>query len=131
MNQRPDQRAVTQQEIQDDFLGHVYTMVGYWAREERVRSVRGRLEGLVHSIFCYLDGVSGSSPCPFEIVNTLSAADLAMELEDNPDHRHYPVQELPDDIITVHGGQMLHEMWGKFMRSVDRAEKGASDESTT
>ena len=55
----------TKEQIQDELFSAVQMMSEYWAetelRPER-DTVRQRMDGLVHSIFCIFDGVSASMP---------------------------------------------------------------------
>lgn len=44
----------TAREIRDQFFAHIESMVDYWDRQDL--PCKGRLEGLVHSIFCMIDG---------------------------------------------------------------------------
>jgi hypothetical protein len=71
-------RSMTVEEMRRLFLGHLRKLVSYWAttdltrpefRDElaQVGETRFRLNGLVHSILCTLDGVSGSMPA-FDLV---------------------------------------------------------------
>ena len=55
----------TKEQIQDELFNAIQMMSEYWAetelRPER-DTVRQRMDGLVHSIFCIFDGVSCSMP---------------------------------------------------------------------
>lgn len=55
----------TKEQIQDELFDAVQMMAEYWA-ETKLRpehdTVRHRMDGLVHSIFCIFDGVSASMP---------------------------------------------------------------------
>lgn len=55
----------TKDEIQEELFNAVQAMSEYWAEVElrpEEDTVRYRLNGLVHSIFCIFDGVSASMP---------------------------------------------------------------------
>lgn len=100
--------------MQDEFLSALNSKVRYWAKEARTPDVTEKLQGLVHSILVYLDGHSGDSRCGFEIVPCGTATDKEVAEEEGSDYA--PVQELPEGIVTIHGGDALHEAWGQFMR---------------
>lgn len=60
-------RELTDDEVREQFLRHVWTMIGYWASEPWSNvpegySNRQRLEGLAHSILTTIDGSSAGIP---------------------------------------------------------------------
>lgn len=55
-------REKTLEEMQKEFLSHVWTMIDWWDKETRVSSPREKLEGLAHSILTAIDGESAAVP---------------------------------------------------------------------
>lgn len=103
-------RRMTQEEVQDEFLDHLWGIVHYWDALESLpndppMTQRRRLEGLVHHILVTLDGVCDGMPA-FEIYPNSHPDDE--EHCKKEDRDWWPVL---DDEITVHGGSMLHELW--------------------
>ncbi len=55
-------RQTTSEEIQDLFIGHLWAQIHYWAQEERARTVKEKLSGLVFTLLGTLDGASPDMP---------------------------------------------------------------------
>ena len=51
-------RAKTAAELRDEFMDMCRGAVGYWAEPGLDRDCTGRLQGLLHSILCIIDGVT-------------------------------------------------------------------------
>ncbi len=52
-------RELTTDEVRENFLNQVVTVINYWATVGSEEDIRGRLSGLAHSILVILDGGSG------------------------------------------------------------------------
>lgn len=48
-------REYTREEVEEDFLNHVWNIINYWKRESRA-SEEEKIEGVAHSILVALDG---------------------------------------------------------------------------
>lgn len=109
--------AKTAEEIRRDFMDTLRALADYWAGKggsnvPGERTCHERLQGLVHSVLCIFDGVSGGLPA-FDIV-----------ARPHPDDKAYHIAEGEDWIEdgTVINDTMLHEFlyvagredgWGK------------------
>jgi hypothetical protein len=94
-------RARTPEELRDDFMNTCRALADYWASDAvQDRTCHGRLSGLVHSILCIFDGVSGGMPA-FDITAS-----------PHPDDKEYHRSEGEDWIEpgTVINDCMLHEL---------------------
>ena len=88
------------EELRRDMLFHFRHMVVYWDAHPGM-SPRDKLSGLLHSILCYIDGVSGSSPCAFDLV-----------CRPHPDDKQFNIDEgdrWVQDGDVINAGLMLHE----------------------
>ncbi len=101
-------REYTEDEVRQQFLEHVWHNLEYWLHEERAATTRDKMEGLVHSIFCVLDGCSMGlpgfivAPCPHEDDEEFNRANGESWFPSN-----YPLDEqIKSDI-----GGCLHELW--------------------
>jgi hypothetical protein len=93
-------RAKTPEEIRSDFLDTCRALADYWATVPNEATCHGRLSGLLHSILCIFDGVSGG----------LTAFDIVAS--PHPDDKEYHQAEGEDWIEpgTVINDCMLHEL---------------------
>lgn len=92
--------ARTPDDLRDDFIHQCKAMVDYWA-EEPVES-REQLSGLLHSILCIIDGVSGGFPVALDLV-----------CRPHPDDKAYMQAEGEDwieDGTVINESSMLHEL---------------------
>jgi hypothetical protein len=106
-------RARTAQELRDDFMDTCRDLADYWASPQVPRETcHERLQGLLHSLLCLIDGVSGEWPA-FDLV-----------ARPHPDDKAYHQAEGENWIEdgTVINDTMLHELlyvagrpdrWGK------------------
>lgn len=89
-------------------LDHLDTLAGYW--EKVPGDARHKIRGLVFSILCMLDGVSGSMP-GFRVFPSCDPSDPDY-LKAEGENWHPPNEDcgpLLNEITTV----MLHEEWSK------------------
>jgi hypothetical protein len=94
-------RAITADELQRDFLEDCRGLVDYWAGPNVDRaSCYERMQGLLHSFLCIIDGVSGEMPA-FDLV-----------ARPHPDDKAYHQAEGENWIEdgTVINDTMLHEL---------------------
>lgn len=113
MTDKPDEpRAHTQEEMQDLFLNQIAAYVNYWARvdiqpNKGETEAHARLSGLAFSILGILDGVTELPS--FEIVPVPAEGDREFLIEEG--ENYWPPSELPENVTTIHGGSMLHELY--------------------
>jgi hypothetical protein len=57
-------RVFTKEEVLNDFMDGIRSLVDYWSSEDYVkdRDQRYRLQGLAHSILTLIDGLSSDNP---------------------------------------------------------------------
>ena len=55
-------RAYREEECRKELIQHFETIVDYWENESRAITSKEKLDGLLHSILCVFDGVSGFMP---------------------------------------------------------------------
>jgi len=55
-------RELTDDEVKERFLRHIWTMIDYWAAEDRAPSSREKLSGLAHSLLAAIDGCAMALP---------------------------------------------------------------------
>ena len=89
-------REKTIEEVQRDFLGHVWDMIDYWEKESRAETPRAKLEGLAHSLLAALDGCSMELP-GFAVIPNPHPDDKAWCIERGEDW-------YPDDVDI--GGEL-------------------------
>lgn len=97
-------REYTKEEMRSEFIAFVNSMVSHWSRgssEEEARKIRG----VVHSILCGIDGVSGSLGCGYNLVPAGTECDkhFFQENEEN----YYPTTDTEDKAIN--SNFMLHD----------------------
>lgn len=93
--------AKSPEEVRDDFMNTCRSLADFWAGDGAAgKSCQERLQGLLHSILCIFDGVSGGLPA-FDIV-----------ARPHPDDKEYHRSEGEDWIEpgTVINDTMLHEL---------------------
>ncbi len=111
-------RQFTQEEVQEKFLNHLWDLVKYWETVEstpiptdpnpKPKTTRDRLEGLAFSILAMLDGCAVTMPA-FEIYPAPHPEDKQYCKDNKEDW--WPQLE---DEVTVHGNEMLHDLWSPF-----------------
>lgn len=96
-------REYTVDEIRDQFLDHVRSLIKYWEIDSRAISTRDKLDGLAFSILSALDGSSANLP-GFIVAPNPHPDD--MDYHKSQDVNWYPqAPEVPGDI-----GGCLHEL---------------------
>jgi hypothetical protein len=100
-------REYMQKEIQTLFLDHIRSNVNYWNRQTD-RDSLGKLNGLAFSILAMLDGCSCGIPA-FEIIPVSHPKDKDFQIASG--ENYFPEFRLPKEVVTVHGGAMLHELF--------------------
>ncbi len=94
-------RELTEDEVRDNLLEHIWDMVDYWTDESRVTDTREKMAGLAFSILTVLDGESGNMP------GFLVAA---QPHEDDKEYRRKEGENwYPTEIKDI--GGCLHERW--------------------
>jgi len=113
-------RCYTPEEIREMFLSQCASMVDYWLNESREPSTRGKMEGLLHSVFAALDGCTMGlpgfivAPCPHE--------------SDKEYHKDQGENWFPqNDSAKIKGdiGGDLHHTWAKY----GKRKPGEADEA--
>lgn len=63
MNIHEDEsREYTEDEVRENLLSYIWTMISYWKDEARKPDTQGKLEGLAFSILTALDGCANGVP---------------------------------------------------------------------
>jgi hypothetical protein len=96
-------REYTRQECVDMLMEHFMTLVKYWATIDG--SKEWVLDGLLHSILCTLDGVSGDMPA-FDLVPCPHSDDKQYNI-DNEDN-YWPEE------LHINDETYLHEIMNKY-----------------
>lgn len=112
-------RQLTAEEMREKFLTSVSNIVEYWHNEKRVPEPLAKMEGVVHSIFVLLEGMSGG--CDFglalvPVTHPDTPRSLAEEGENYP-----PVNDKLEAQGVINGGDFdfLHHEWSaRFAPSV-------------
>jgi len=104
-----DMHELTEAEVRERLLRHVWAIVDHWDKETRVTGTRAKLEGLAFSILAALDG---------------SALDLPAFIvapDPHPDDREYHQQHEEDWFPENHTVEVkcdlsgsLHELFRKY-----------------
>jgi hypothetical protein len=100
-------RPYTQEEAQKEFLDHIKMLVNYWSKIDETK--KECLSGLAFSILSMLDGCTNLPA--YEVIPIPHPDDKQYKIE-NEENYYEPV-DLPENIITIHGGHMLHEIFYK------------------
>ena len=106
-------RAWTQEEVQEKFLHHCWTMTKYWAEDSRTPSTCEKLEGLMHSFLTLFDGMCVGMP-GYEVIPCVHPDDKAYHIKEGDNY--YKPFKLQKGVITVHGGDLLNDMMHDFGR---------------
>ncbi len=77
-------KKLTEEQIRDRFIEHVWALIEYWDKEPRAASQRDRLSGLVHSLLVALDGSAAALP------------GFCVSPSPHPDDRQYNIDEGED-----------------------------------
>jgi hypothetical protein len=101
----------SQKEVQRIFMGRYADLVQHWKRAEG--SPDERIEGLAFSILSMLDGCHAGMPA-FELLPSPAPSDKACAQDE--DENWWPEYPDPEDGVTVHGSDQLHEMFFKYLR---------------
>lgn len=64
-----ESREITKEELQAQFIDHIWAMIDYWERDSRAPTTADKLEGVAFSILTVLHGGTGLpafivAPCP-------------------------------------------------------------------
>lgn len=89
----------TKEEMKAMFLQNAKVQARYWDMQNC--SSKEKLDGLLHSIFCMIDGVSGGFPCSIELV-----------LRPHPDDKQYCIdndEQWVEDGMCINDDVYLHE----------------------
>jgi hypothetical protein len=105
---------MTQEEVTNEFLSEMWQIVDYWGSlDEKFRNGRGKnwkLEGLLHSFLCLIDG--GNAGMPGFLVVPDPHPSYKEQAEEEGNALYWP--ELPegwsDKVTTVNGNHSLHEI---------------------
>lgn len=92
---------ITEQELKEEFIEHLRSLVDYWEKEDRAPTVRKKLEGLMFSILATLDGDDAKLP-GYHLMPLASSEDDKQYLEEQGEN-YYPGG------IDIAGN--LHEMF--------------------
>ena len=60
--------AKTQEEVKQEFIDAVISVVWFWSEQSSATSRKDLCEGVAFSIMSIIDGVSGSFPCSLDLV---------------------------------------------------------------
>lgn len=60
-------REMTEEEMTERFIQHIWMLIDYWERESRTPGVRDKMEGVAFSILSFLDGSTLDAPA-FDLV---------------------------------------------------------------
>lgn len=82
-------KPYSKEEIEDNFLAHIHTLVDYWENESRTKTSKEKLNGLAFSILSMLDGCSGEMP-GFEVKAIGAKEDIEFFLQTGQDY--YPLE---------------------------------------
>ena len=55
-------RVKTLEEVREEFIRHVWSLIRHWERDSRAKTSKEKLEGLAFSILATLDGSSAEIP---------------------------------------------------------------------
>jgi hypothetical protein len=95
-------RARAPEELRDDFMDTCRALADYWASDViEARTCHERLSGLVHSILCIFDGVSGGMPA-FDIT--------ASPHPDDKEYHRSGGENWIEPGTVINGDVMLHEL---------------------
>lgn len=124
-------RQKTAEEIQDEFLRHLWHQVRYWASAKVEReTIEERLAGLAFGFLNMLDGTSMELPA-FLLIPSAHPTDPNFRRERGEDW--YPVNEAVERVMKgeVSDGDMLHEKFYQhpdaYPGVVDKLAKLAKD----
>lgn len=99
-------RVLTQEEVREKFIRHVWELIRYWSSEDRQPSIDGKLSGLAFSILVMIDGGSAGL-CSFSLCPSPHA-------DDKEYHRERGENWWPTDEDRVDIGGSLHELFYKY-----------------
>lgn len=97
---------LTEDEVRQRFLEHVWGMVDYWERETRATTMRERLEGLAFTLLSTLDGCAMDLPA-FIVAPCPHPDDKAFNQGEGDDW--WPENHEADVQCDISGG--LHELF--------------------
>lgn len=96
-------KSYSKEEMMNMFLQNAKVQARYWAMQEC--SDKEKTHGLLHSMLCMIDGVSGGFPCSIELV-----------LRPHPDDKQYCIdneEKWVEDGMCINDDVYLHEEIGK------------------
>ncbi len=102
-------REYDQQEIREKFMRQWWATVSFWRDQPNIDG--DRVEGLGFSLLSLLDGCSMGFPgC--EVIPCPHESDKAYHISEG--ENYYPDPPNLDNVKTVHGDSMLHELYYGF-----------------
>jgi hypothetical protein len=97
------------EEVREQFLRHVNSMVNYWENETRATTSQEKLEGLAFSIMSALDGCVMTLPA-FIVAPMPDITDKEYAIEQGDDY--YPYND--EESIKCDIGGSLHELLSQY-----------------
>ena len=104
-------REKTAEEIRDEFLGYLRTLVAYWLNAERAPTAKEKLEGLVFSTLVALDGGAGGLTGSFYLLPSCHESDPEY-LKDNGEN-WWPTNAEALELARGVPPGALHEEWSR------------------
>lgn len=77
-------KAYTKEELASCLVNHFKNLAFYWSKQEG--SKKDICEGVVHSILCTLDGVSGGFPCAIDLVMSPHPEDKQFHIDEGDNY---------------------------------------------
>ena len=94
-------REYTKDEVLELFLGQCRVASYYWAEHAKVDSRKEAVEGMLHSMLCIIDGVSGGFPA------------INLSVDPDPSDKQYHIDNEEDYYpsgLVFNDDVMLHEL---------------------
>jgi hypothetical protein len=102
-------RELTKDEVRDRLIRHVWGVINWWEAESRVKSTRGKLEGVAFSILAALDGSAADMP-GFSVAPQPHESDMQY-CKDHGEDWFPPPTDVPNDVCGS-----LHERFYEYAR---------------
>jgi hypothetical protein len=110
MDNKP--REYSENEIRENFLRNVWSIVDYWKNEELENdTMENRIEGVVFSILAMLDGANINLPS-FIVAPSPHKDDKEYSIKNN--HNYYPYND--SDNIKGNIAGCLHELFDRYKK---------------
>ena len=93
-------KPIDKKTARDMFIDHLKSVVQYWKNESRASDADSKLDGVLHSFLCVLDGVS-------------SHPSIDLVLRPHPDDKAYHEEQDEDyyvDVMVINDDVMLHDL---------------------